>query len=179
MLTGMRKPPDELDIARVQQQQCGIPERDYQAWSSQRAYAKHRGIPFQFTLREWWLWWKFALPAEARRGKKAGDYMMRRKGDRGAFEPENVYAGKRQKAAEPDLGNRRSEAAKAWHRTHASHLKGKTGAAHPKARAVRDQKGVAYPSLQAAADAHSISRQYACIKAKAGVWRYLNAGETT
>jgi len=54
--------------------------------------AQKRGIPFHFTQEEWVTWWISQLGPDWRqkRGRKRGQYVMARTGDKGAYEPWNV-----------------------------------------------------------------------------------------
>lgn len=63
-----------------------------------RKYLQHkhgaaaRGIEFKFTEIEWIAWWECQLGSEwpKLRGRKRGQYVMARIGDKGAYEPSNV-----------------------------------------------------------------------------------------
>ena len=48
-----------------------------------------RGIPFQFTFRQWSEWW-LTDDRWSRRGRKAGQLKMGRKGNSGPYSPDNV-----------------------------------------------------------------------------------------
>ena len=58
------------------------------AWQVQRAQAKHRGIVFLLTLKEWIHWWGEDFK---RRGKGMDDLCMGRFGDEGAYRIGNIY----------------------------------------------------------------------------------------
>lgn len=60
------------------------------AWHSQRRNAIRRGIEWNISLWDWWTAWQKSGKWE-QRGKKAGDYVMCRFGDVGAYEVGNVY----------------------------------------------------------------------------------------
>ena len=53
-----------------------------------RTRSKRRGIPFEFTYEEWINWWGEDL---TNRGRNQGQLVMARKGDAGAYHPDNVY----------------------------------------------------------------------------------------
>src|SRR6266852_9630222 len=63
--------------------------RSKQKYEQQRNTAKQRGIPFHFTFMEWWQFWKSSGHWQER-GKRSGQYVVARKGDRGAYELGNV-----------------------------------------------------------------------------------------
>lgn len=57
-----------------------------------RYMAQRRGIPFLFTQEEWVTWWISHLGPDWRnlRGRRRGQYVMARMGDKGAYEHSNV-----------------------------------------------------------------------------------------
>lgn len=55
----------------------------------QRANARRRGIPWEFTFNTWWGVWKNSGKWE-HRGMGKGKYCMARRGDLGPYSPENV-----------------------------------------------------------------------------------------
>lgn len=65
---------------------------DMEKFNSQRQSSKIRGISFEFTLDEWTSWWEVNLGPEWRslRGRKRGQYVMARKGDRGPYSIDNI-----------------------------------------------------------------------------------------
>jgi len=56
-------------------------------YSTQKAYAKQRGIDWQFTYDEWIAWWGDDI---INRGPKKGQLVMARNGDTGPYHPSNV-----------------------------------------------------------------------------------------
>jgi hypothetical protein len=60
------------------------------AFRSQRNGAKQRGIPFDFTIEEWWDWWQVD-DRWSRRGRNESDLVMARTGDKGPYSLANVY----------------------------------------------------------------------------------------
>ena len=59
------------------------------AYASHSRNAKKRGIPFLFTFEQWSEWW-LTDDRWSRRGRKAGQLQMGRKGNSGPYAPENV-----------------------------------------------------------------------------------------
>lgn len=64
-------------------------QRPVRAFSQQRNNAMRRGIPWHFTLGQWWTIW-LESGKWGERGRGHGAYVMARKGDCGAYEPGNV-----------------------------------------------------------------------------------------
>jgi len=64
----------------------------YQRYKQQRDIAAQRRIPFLFTFEEWVAWWVVQLGPnwQNKRGRKAGQHVMARKGDKGPYAPWNV-----------------------------------------------------------------------------------------
>ena len=60
------------------------------AFSQQRNNAAIRGIRWELNLWQWWSVWKQSGHWEDR-GRKSGQYVMCRKGDKGAYKTGNVY----------------------------------------------------------------------------------------
>lgn len=63
------------------------PQGKYQ---QQMLQARQRGIPWEFTFDEWWSLWQESGKWEMR-GKRAGQYVMARRGDIGPYSSANVY----------------------------------------------------------------------------------------
>src|SRR6478736_8729797 len=59
------------------------------AYSTQRRSAIKRGIHLLFTFEQWSEWW-LTDDRWSRRGRKAGQLQMGRKGNSGPYAPENV-----------------------------------------------------------------------------------------
>ena len=165
--------------AIMDQKIFAIPERDYQAYREQYHIAKRRGIPFHFTLLQWRLWWRTELAKlepGAKRGRGKDNYVMARYGDRGAYEPGNVFATR----PAGNMADRDPAAAQdAMHKaTHTRNLRGKPrgyhlrirGDGHPKAKAVTTPAG-RYGSIALASEAHGITRQAGHYRVRSGVWR--------
>jgi hypothetical protein len=69
----------------------GEERRGWDAYRHQRKAAAKRGIPFLFEFEGWWAWWQRDGLWD-RRGRRRDQWVMARFGDRGAYEPGNVYA---------------------------------------------------------------------------------------
>lgn len=59
------------------------------AYTSHKRNALFRSVPFLFTLPEWYATW-LASGKWHRRGKHGGQYVMSRRGDKGAYSKDNV-----------------------------------------------------------------------------------------
>ena len=57
---------------------------------SQKTKAKHRGIEFNLTFKQWWDIWQQSGKWE-QRGCRKGQYVMSRKNDIGPYEVGNVF----------------------------------------------------------------------------------------
>ena len=161
---------------RWQAEAFGLPGYAYRTWLAGYQDAKQAGIPFRFTVHEWFWWWSAALREigpEARYGLRKGDYRMVRVATEGAYEVGNVMM-----VAVPSPPRiSRSDRMRQWHAEHVVHLKGKVGAAHPRSRPVQTPRG-RFSSLSEAAEAFGVSRQRVCQylgrrKGRTG-WHYLN-----
>jgi hypothetical protein len=133
------------------------------------------GIPFQFTFQQWSEWW-LTDNRWSRRGRKAGQLQMARKGDSGPYSPDNVECVTKEEKQKSQLialsvsafsPERRAEAAK------------KSGLAR-RGENNRQAKSVVTPlgtfvTVKAAAEAHGIDRSYGTKLAKGqhNGWRYL------
>ena len=71
---------------------CMARDKVRQFYTDQRFNAKKRGIEWYFTFQEWVRWWKSKLGPDwmAKRGKRRGQYVMARKGDKGPYAIWNV-----------------------------------------------------------------------------------------
>ena len=58
-------------------------------YARQRANARRRNIPWEFTFDSWWKVWEDS-GLWSQRGRTKNDYCMARKYDLGAYSPENV-----------------------------------------------------------------------------------------
>lgn len=81
---------DSIPLTKAYAIILDIPIEGYRAYLSQRRSAKQRGIEFLFSLPDWWKWWQ--ANGWENRGRGRGKNVMARLGDRGAYEPGNVYS---------------------------------------------------------------------------------------
>jgi len=67
-------------------------DSELRAFWHQRWHSRRRGIAFYFTFDEWIEWWENQLGPQwfSKRGTKAHQYVMGRKGDEGPYMPSNV-----------------------------------------------------------------------------------------
>lgn len=77
---------EEFDSIMEESEALGFQRLD-KSFRRHRTGAKHRGIEFLLTLREWWGIWK---PHYHKRGVGGGKMVMGRKGDVGPYSVENV-----------------------------------------------------------------------------------------
>jgi hypothetical protein len=66
------------------------PKRALAAFRTQLGNARSRGIPFEFSLQDWWAWWQ-TDNRWLSRGKGKFDLCMARINDVGPYSIENVY----------------------------------------------------------------------------------------
>lgn len=77
-----------LDPPRDKRKQVfGNPDK--RKWQVHRTNAKMRGIEFKLTFEEWFCWW-METGHYSERGNCRGEYVMARKGDKGAYELGNI-----------------------------------------------------------------------------------------
>lgn len=154
-----------------------LPRVAEKAFQDQRQAAKKRGIPFLFTRDEWWAWWQVDGRWD-RRGSRAHNLCMARKGDVGPYSAENVYpatmaenSGSVARAARAAAGRLGAAAAKA-NGTHAAAF-AMRGDGHPRSKAVVTPMG-RFGSAALAGEAHGISRKIASYRAshERNGWRY-------
>lgn len=176
------RPSSDSEVAEAwrQMQDFGLPRSDYDAWYAQRASAKHRDIPFRFTLLGWSNWWAIELKQlGGERGRKRGQYVMARLRDQGAYEEGNVYAALHadNAAATPeqvrrDAVGKAAATLAAAARRRGDHLRVR-GAQHPASRAVLTPDG-RFESAALAADhfgmPHGCAQRFA--RQQKNGWRY-------
>lgn len=163
---------------RWHREQFGVPERDWRAFRAHRDSARRRGIPFLFSLLSWRSWWRVQLKLQgdgATRGRKRDQYVMARIGDKGAYEPDNVYCctpGDNIRDIPEDVRVAMTEKATKTREVRGVprgiHLKVR-GDGHPRSKAVVTPLG-RFGSIALAADAHGITRQGGHFKVKRGDW---------
>lgn len=151
-----------------------VPQAARHAYHVQRQNAKRRGIPFRFTMIQWWAWWLEDDRWE-RRGMGADRLVMARINDAGAYEPGNVRCITHlENLAERNAATQGNHQRRSWGEdpTRRSHLEVR-GDGHPRSRAVVTPLG-RFGSAALAAEAHRITRQHAARLARLGKdgWRY-------
>ena len=144
------------------------------AYANQRHSSTNRGIPFQFTFEEWSAWW-LTGGYWSRRGRKAGQFQMGRKDNRGPFSPDNVVCIAKEEKQQSQLAawwalspEKRAERAK----------KGglaRSGEKHWRATPVVTPLGT-FATITEAAKAHGISQSRGShlAKEKRNGWYYSN-----
>jgi hypothetical protein len=134
---------------------------DRRRWQEQKWRARNRGIPFRLTYQQWRDWWLAELAkigSDARRGRQLGEWLMCRPGDAGAYELGNIYCGDRKQNAADVPPEKLARGSREWRAAgNVTWLKGRTGTAHPRSKAIYTPAGV-FPSLTAAATHYGISR---------------------
>jgi hypothetical protein len=132
------------------------------------------GIPFQFTFERWRDWW-LTDNRWSRRGRKAGQLQMGRKGNSGPYSPDNVECvtkEQKQKAQLVGLASlppeKRAEIARKAGLA-------RSGEKHWHAKPVETPLGT-FATVKAAAQAHSIARPHGARLARENRngWRYLD-----
>jgi hypothetical protein len=143
------------------------------AYSSHRRNAVRLGIPFLFTFEQWSEWW-LTDDRWSRRGRKAGQFQMGRKDNRGPCSPDNVECVTKEQKQQAQLTalssfspEKRADIAK---RAGLS----QRGEKHWRARPVVTPLGT-FVTVKAAAMAHGIDQSYGVklAKEKRNGWRYL------
>ncbi len=141
------------------------------AYGNHKHSAIKRGIPFLYTFEQWSEWWLMD-DRWSRRGRKAGQLQMSRKGDNGPYSPDNVECVTKEQKQKSQLvlafsPERRAEAAKK------SGL-ARRGENNHQAKSVVTPLGT-FVTIAAAAQAHGIRRSYGAKLAKGQRkgWRYL------
>jgi hypothetical protein len=61
-------------------------------YAVQKRKAEVRGIPWEFTFETWWKLWEDSGKWN-KRGRRSGQFCMRRRGDIGPYSPDNCYIG--------------------------------------------------------------------------------------
>lgn len=86
---------------------------DRRRYTMHKANAKKVGTPFKLTFEEWLTWW-LATGHYHERGRRRGQYVMARKGDKGAYELGNIECLQAQEnSIAAHLGKTRSAATRA------------------------------------------------------------------
>ena len=143
------------------------------AYASHRRSARMLGIPFQFTFEQWRDWW-LTDNRWSRRGRKAGQLQMGRKGNSGPYSPDNIECvtkEQKQKAQLVGLSSLSPEK-----RAEIARKAGlaRRGEKHWHATPVVTPLGT-FATVKAAAQAHGITqpRGSDLVREKRNGWRYL------
>ena len=144
------------------------------AYASHRRSAKKQGIPFQFTFEQWRDWW-LTDNRWSRRGRKAGQLQMGRKGNSGPYAPENVECVTKEQKQEVQLIGLSSISSEKRAETYRKAGLARRGEKHWNARPVVTPLGT-FVTVKAAAQAHGIARSRGSdlAREKRNGWRYLD-----
>ena len=145
------------------------------AYASHKRSARKRGIPFLFTFEQWSEWW-LTDDRWSRRGRKAGQLQMGRKGNSGPYSPDNVECATKEQKQKSQLisalvfglsPEKRAEVAKKAGLA-------RRGEKHWQARPVVTPLGT-FVTVTAAAKAHGITQPHGSdlAREKRNGWRYL------
>jgi|HubBroStandDraft_5_1064220.scaffolds.fasta_scaffold48799_6 hypothetical protein len=177
----MSNKSNDLITAERQRAIYGISSYVYRQWKAHRDSAKRREVPFRFSLLAWHCWWNaelIVLGPDAKRGRRRGEYVMARYGDRGAYEPGNVYAATPgqnnadKRADVVELATSMATATRARNGVPRGYNLKIRGDGHPKAKAVMTDAG-RFGSIALAAEAHVITRAGGHYRVRSGTWRFV------
>ena len=145
------------------------------------AYRKHkhsaakRGIPFLFTFEQWSEWW-LTDDRWSRRGRKAGQLQMGRKGNSGPYSPDNVECATKEEKQKSQLTAHSFSVLSPEQRAEIARKGGlsRRGEKHWRAIPVVTPLGT-FVTITAAARAHGITRPRGSdlAREKRNGWRYL------
>ena len=145
------------------------------AYRIQKHSAAKRGIPFLFTFEQWSEWW-LTDDRWSRRGRKAGQLQMGRKGNSGPYSPDNVECATKEEKQKSQLIAHSFSVLSPEQRAEIARKAGlsRRGAKHWRARPVVTPLGT-FVTITAAAEAHGIDQTYGSKLAKEQRrgWRYL------
>jgi hypothetical protein len=79
-----------------------LERRQRAAYRNQKHSAIKRSIPFLFTFEQWSEWW-LTDDRWSRRGRKAGQLQMGRKGNSGPYSPDNVECATKEEKQQSQL----------------------------------------------------------------------------
>jgi hypothetical protein len=173
--------PSDILVAEAREacERGEIPAEAYQAFRSQVQSAKGRGIPFEFSISEWWAWWQ-TDDRWSKRGVGIGKMVMARSGDKGPYSQTNVYcATHSQNILDKDRAAMGRVIKRGWAKKLAEpgyhHHLAVRGDGHPRSRAVITPMG-RFGSGALAADAHGLTRARVCqlLKEPGSGWRYAD-----
>ena len=145
------------------------------AYGNHKHIAIKRGIPFLFTFEQWSEWW-LTDDRWSRRGRKAGQLQMGRKGNSGPYAPENVECVTKEQKQRSQLIALSVSAFSPERRAEAAKKSGlaRRGENNRRAKSVVTPLGT-FVTVKAAAKAHGIGQSYGAKLAKGqrNGWRYL------
>ena len=132
-----------------------------------------RGIPFQFTFRQWSAWW-LTDDRWSRRGRKAGQLQMSRKSDSGPYSPDNVECATKEQKQKAQLTALSSFSPEKRAEVFKKAGLSRRGEKHWNARPVVTPLGT-FVTVTAAAQAHGITqpRGSDLARGKRNGWCYL------
>ncbi len=143
------------------------------AYSCQRRSAFKRGIPFLFTFEQWSKWW-LTDDRWSRRGRKAGQFQMGRKGNSGPYYPDNVECATKEEKQQAQLTALSSLSPEKRAEIFKKAGLARRGEKHWQARPVETPLGI-FVSVTAAAKAHGITQPRGSdfAREERNGWRYL------
>ena len=145
------------------------------AYGNHKHIAIKRGIPFLFTFEQWSEWW-LTDDRWSRRGRKAGQLQMGRKGNSGPYAPENVECVTKEQKQRSQLLALSVSAFSPERRAEAAKKSGlaRRGENNRRAKSVVTPLGT-FGTIAAAAQAHGIGQSHGSKLAKGqrNGWRYL------
>ena len=170
---------DDLEQAAADAVNHGIPDYALKAWRAHRSSAMRRGIPFNFNLVGWNVWWNTALKAigpDARRGRRKNEWVMARFGDKGPYEPGNVFPARpidNARSIPEDvriaMTEKAMETQRRKGRPRGTHLKVR-GDGHPKSKPVLTPAG-RFGSIALAAEHYGVTRACGSQWLSCGKWQ--------
>lgn len=75
---------------RMVSEGVGSDRTPIRSWHTQRSNARVRGIEWRLSLEQWWSVWEASGKFDLR-GRRRGQYVMCRYGDRGSYSVDNVF----------------------------------------------------------------------------------------
>ena len=145
------------------------------AYGNHKHIAIKRGIPFLFTFEQWSEWW-LTDDRWSRRGRKAGQLQMGRKGNNGSYSPDNVECVTKEEKQKSQLIALSVSAFSPERRAEAAKKAGlaRRGENNRRAISVVTPLGT-FVTIAAAAKAHGIGQSYGgkLAKGQRHGWRYL------
>ena len=144
------------------------------AYRIQKHSATKRGIPFLLTFEQWSEWW-LTDDRWSRRGRKAGQLQMGRKGDSGPYSPDNVECATKEQKQKAQLTALSSLSPEKRAEVFKKAGLARSGEKHWRARPVVTPLGT-FVTVTAAAKAHGITQPHGSdlAKEKRNGWRYVS-----